>query len=211
MGKEIERKFLVRSDQFKQEAVSATLYRQGYIPTTNGMTVRIRIAGEQGFVTLKNRSVGFTRSEFEYPIPLDDARQMLELMCEKPQIEKHRYVVPASYKDAGNDASLKTSACDNASLKTSACDNASSISIENSVSNQDTSHPSADGNTRPALKWEVDVFHGDNEGLVVAEIEVPDEATQFDLPAWIGEEVTGIKKYNNSYLCRNPYKDWEKE
>lgn len=201
MGKEIERKFLVRSDQFKQEAVSATLYRQGYIPTTNGMTVRIRIAGEQGFVTLKNRSVGFTRSEFEYPIPLDDARQMLELMCEKPQIEKHRYVVPASYKDAGNDASLKTSACDNAS----------SISIENSVSNQDTSHPSADGNTRPALKWEVDVFHGDNEGLVVAEIEVPDEATQFDLPAWIGEEVTGIKKYNNSYLCRNPYKDWEKE
>ncbi len=181
MGKEIERKFLVRSDQFKREAVSSILYRQGYIPTTNGMTVRIRVAGEQGFVTLKNRSVGFTRSEFEYPIPLDDARQMLELMCEKPQIEKHRYVIPASYKDAtGDDAS-----------------------------HQNASHPSADGNTRPALKWEVDVFHGDNEGLVVAEIEVPDEATQFDLPTWIGEEVTSIKKYNNSYLCRNPYKDWE--
>lgn len=202
MGKEIERKFLVLSDQFKQEAVSATLYRQGYIPTTNGMTVRIRIAGEQGYVTLKNRCVGFTRSEFEYPIPLDDAKEMLELLCEKPQIEKHRYVVPASYKDAGGDDASHEGGL--ASCKSTRCEGEDGLASCKSASPNDNA-------VRPALKWEVDVFHGDNEGLVMAEIEVPDEATQFDLPAWIGEEVTGNKKYNNSYLCRNPYKDWEKE
>ena len=211
MGKEIERKFLVLSDQFKQEAVSATLYRQGYIPTTNGMTVRIRIAGKQGYVTLKNRCVGFTRSEFEYPIPLDDAKEMLELLCEKPQIEKHRYVVPASYKDAGGDDAThedKSTQCEGedglASCKSTRCEGEDGLASCKSASPNDNA-------VRPALKWEVDVFHGDNEGLVMAEIEVPDEATQFDLPAWIGEEVTGNKKYNNSYLCRNPYKDWEKE
>ncbi len=202
MGKEIERKFLVRSDQFKQEAVSATLYRQGYIPTTNGMTVRIRIAGEQGYVTLKNRCVGFTRSEFEYPIPLDDAKEMLELLCEKPQIEKHRYVVPASYKGAGGDDASHEDGL--ASCKSTQCEGEDGLASCKSASPNDNA-------VRPTLKWEVDVFHGDNEGLVMAEIEVPDEATQFDLPAWIGEEVTGNKKYNNSYLCRNPYKDWEKE
>ncbi len=165
MGMEIERKFLVRSNSFKKEAAQAlgtdgdagTLYRQGYIPTANGMTVRIRIAGQKGYVTLKDRSVGFSRHEFEYEIPADDAQQMLELMCIKPQIEKHRYVVPSA--------------------------------------------------TKP-LKWEVDVFHGDNEGLVVAEIEVPSEDTEFELPDWIDREVTGDRRYNNSHLIDNPYKNW---
>ena len=58
------------------------------------------------------------------------------------------------------------------------------------------------------LKWEVDVFHGENEGLIVAEIEVPDEQTKFDLPDWIGEEVTGDRRFNNSHLVDNPYKNW---
>ena len=94
MGKEIERKFLVKSDVYKTLA-QGTYYRQGYVPTLNGMTVRLRIAGEKGYITMKDHAVGFTRHEFEYEIPKEDARQMLELMCDKPQIEKYRFVIPA--------------------------------------------------------------------------------------------------------------------
>ena len=80
MAKEIERKFLVTSDAFKALA-TPTHYRQGYVPTLNGMTVRIRIAGTQGYVTFKDHAVNLTRHEFEYPIPEEDALQMLDLMC----------------------------------------------------------------------------------------------------------------------------------
>ncbi|MCF0178909.1 MAG: CYTH domain-containing protein [Bacteroidales bacterium] len=164
MGKEIERKFLVKSDIYKTLA-TGTYYRQGYVPTLNGMTVRLRIAGEKGFITMKDHAIGFTRHEFEYEIPKEDATQMLELMCSKPQIEKHRYVIPAS---------------SNSELASS------------------------------QLFWEVDEFLGDNAGLVVAEIEVPSEDTTFEIPDWVGEEVTGDKRYYNSHLCRNPYKNWSK-
>lgn len=156
MSKEIEHKFTVKNDKYKSFA-TPTLYRQGYIPTTNGMTVRVRIAGEKGFVTFKDKTVGMSRNEFEYEIPVQDAKQMLDTMCDIPQIEKYRYVIPA--KEDG-------------------------------------------------LKWEVDEFLGDNAGLVVAEIEVPTEDTTFSLPEWIDKEVTGEKKYNNSQLCKKPYKEW---
>ncbi len=155
MAKEIEHKFTVKSDKYKSLA-TPTLYRQGYIPTTNGMTVRVRIAGEKGFVTFKDKTVGMSRNEFEYEIPVQEAKQMLDTMCDKPQIEKYRYVIPAEQ----------------------------------------------------GLKWEVDEFLGDNAGLVVAEIEVPAEDTKFSLPEWIDKEVTGDKKYNNSQLCKKPYKEW---
>lgn len=176
MGMEIERKFLVRSDRFKEEAAKAAhtsgdagiYYRQGYIPTISGVTVRVRIAGQQGYITMKDRTVGFSRHEFEYPVPKEEAEQMLELLCSKPQIEKHRYKVPYSTPSA------------------------------NGISD-------ATGST---LYWEVDVFHGDNEGLVVAEIEVPSEDTEIVLPDWVGQEVTGDKRYYNSHLIGNPYKNW---
>ena len=164
MGKEIERKFLVKSDVYKTLA-QGTYYRQGYVPTLNGMTVRLRIAGEKGYITMKDHAVGFTRHEFEYEIPKKDAKQMLELMCDKPQIEKYRFVIPAS------------------------CNSASASS---------------------QLFWEVDEFLGENAGLVVAEIEVPSEDTEFEIPDWVGEEVTGEKRYYNSHLCKNPYKNWSK-
>ncbi|MBO6012137.1 MAG: CYTH domain-containing protein [Bacteroidales bacterium] len=166
MGKEIERKFLVKSDRFKAEAIKVTSYHQGYIPTLNGMTVRIRIAGDAAYITLKDHAIGFTRHEFEYPIPKTDAVQLLELMCAKPQIAKTRYVVPA------------------------------------------TQTLPADQQT-PGLKWEVDVFEGDNEGLTVAEIEVPSEDTPFERPEWLGEEVTGDKRYYNSHLCSHPFRMWK--
>lgn len=175
MGKEIERKFLIKSDAYRQLA-TGTYYRQGYIPTVNGMTVRIRIAGERAFTTFKDHAVGLTRHEFEYEIPVADAQQMLTLMCEQPQIEKHRYVIP----------------------------------IENCT--DATGHPCTatlpDGTAVEGLHWEVDEFHGDNEGLIVAELEVPSEEVHFTLPAWIGQEVTGDHRYYNSQLCKVPYKKW---
>lgn len=165
MGKEIERKFLVRTTDYTKLA-EPTYYKQGYIPTLTGITVRVRIAGTRAYITMKDRAVGFSRHEFEYEVPIADAQQMLDLMCSKPQIEKHRYVI-----DAGPGTL-------------------------------------ADGSPVEGLHWEVDLFHGDNEGLVVAEIEVPSEDTKFNLPTWIGEEVTGDKRYYNSHLCANPYKNW---
>lgn len=166
MGKEIEHKFLVKNDQYRSFA-TPIYYHQGYIPTANGMTVRVRIAGEKGYVTFKDHAIGLTRHEFEYLVPVDEAKQMLELMCAKPQIIKHRFVIPAA--DGHNQ----------------------------------------DGTVVTGLHWEVDEFHGENEGLVVAEIEVPEEDTTFTLPDWIGKEVTGDHRYYNSHLCNNPYKNWK--
>lgn len=175
MGKEIERKFLVKPDVYRQLATS-TYYRQGYIPTVNGMTVRIRIAGERAFTTFKDHAVGLTRHEFEYEIPVADAQQMLTLMCAQPQIEKNRYVIPLeSCSDTTGNPCIATL---------------------------------PDGTAIEGLHWEVDEFHGDNEGLIVAELEVPSEDVHFTLPAWIGEEVTGDHRYYNSQLCKVPYNKW---
>lgn len=165
MGKEIEHKYLVRSDAYKQLA-TPVYYRQGYIPTTNGMTVRLRIAGNQGYLTMKDHARNLERHEWEYPIPAADAQQMLELMSQGPQIEKQRYVIE------GVKAWMP------------------------------------DGSPLPPLHWEVDVFGGDNEGLVVAEIEVPCVEACYEIPDWIGTEVTGDHRYYNSSLTKYPYKDW---
>lgn len=175
MGKEIERKYLIKADTYRQLA-KGTYYRQGYIPTVNGMTVRIRIAGDRAYTTFKDHAVGLTRHEFEYKIPVEDAQQMLTLMCAQPQIEKHRYVIP-----------LESCHDDEGDICTATL---------------------PDGTKVEGLHWEVDEFHGDNEGLVVAELEVPSEDVRFTLPSWIGEEVTGDHRYYNSQLCKIPYKEW---
>lgn len=168
MGKEIEHKFLTKSNAYRQLG-SGTFYRQGYIPTLNGMTVRVRIAGTRAFVTFKDHAVGLTRHEFEYEVPVEEAQQMLDLMCSPEQIQKTRYIVPA-------------------------CDGIA-----------------PDGSIVKNLHWEIDEFGGENEGLVVAEIEVPEEGTTFTLPDWIGPEVTGDHRYYNSQLCKHPYKSWKKD
>lgn len=165
MAQEIEHKYLVLADDFRQLA-SPVYYRQGYIPTVNGMTVRVRIAGRQGYLTFKDHAVGLTRHEFEYPIPVDEAQQLLDLMCDPAQVEKERYVIPISGGQL------------------------------------------PDGTPVTGLHWEVDVFHGANEGLIVAEIEVPTEDTLFPLPAWLGPEVTADHRYYNSSLARHPFSQW---
>lgn len=153
MGVEIERKFLVR-DPSVLEGNEGIPYRQGYLSTDADRTVRIRRAGQHAYVTIKGRSHGATRAEFEYEIPLDDADALLAL-CLPPIIEKVRHRVPHA-----------------------------------------------------GLVWEVDVFGGANDGLVVAEVELPSEDTVVDLPSWVGAEVTGDPRYYNANLITNPYRYW---
>lgn len=92
MGIEIERKFLVKGDAWKADA-AGVLYRQGYLSTDKARTVRVRIAGERAFLTVKGLAAGLARAEFEYDIPLADAAEMLDQLCLKPLIEKRRYMV----------------------------------------------------------------------------------------------------------------------
>ena len=117
-------------------------------------TVRVRVAGESAQLTVKGLSKGATRAEFEYAIPVEDAKQLLE-MCKQPLVEKHRRKIP----------------------------------IDN-------------------LIWEVDEFLGENEGLVLAEVELTSEDQQISLPDWVGEEVTEDNRYFNSSLVQHPFKSW---
>lgn len=156
MGKEIERKYLVKSQDWKNLA-EGVYYKQGYLSTVKERTVRVRTIGEKGYLTIKGVTVGVTRSEFEYQIPAEEANQMLDNLCEKPIIDKYRAKV--EYK---------------------------------------------------GLTWEIDEFHGENEGLVVAEVELITEDQVIELPEWIGEEVSGDPRYFNSNLIKHPFSQWEK-
>ena len=155
MPKEIERKFLVQKDP-AWTSLPGTKYRQGYLNTTKERIVRVRTIGDQGYLTVKGLTVGATRLEFEYEIPLADADTMLDDLCERPLIEKRRYKVEH------ND-----------------------------------------------LTWEIDEFFGENDGLIVAEVELESEEQSFQKPPWIGEEVTGDPRYFNSNLVQHPYTAWE--
>ena len=148
----MERKVWVEGE-CRSEASGKTRIVQGYICSDKGRTVRVRIRGDKGYLTVKGAAsaTGLSRYEFEREVPLEDAEQMLRL-CEPGAIDKERYLVPCG---------------------------------------QHT--------------WEVDVFHGPNEGLIVAEIELSAEDEPFERPAWLGKEVSGDRRYYNSMLMRNPY------
>lgn len=154
MATEIERKFLLRNDSWREGAVG-TLYRQGYLNSAKERTVRIRTVGNGAVLTIKGITVGATRAEYEYPIPLADCNAMLDTLAEKPLIEKKRYRI-----------------------------------------------------SHGGLTWEVDEFFGDNQGLVVAEVELQSEDQPFERPSWLGEEVTGDPRYFNSSLIKHPYTQW---
>ena len=153
---EIERKFLVISEDFKAQAFAKNHIAQGYLNSDPERTVRIRIKGEIGFLTVKgigNKS-GMTRFEWETELSLIEAKPLLAL-CEKGIIDKMRYEIEAG------------------------------------------SHV-----------FEVDEFFGDNEGLVIAEIELKSETETFKKPSWLGKEVTGDERYYNAYLSKKPFKEW---
>lgn len=156
---EIERKFLVKSAAYREGNHSKSTMVQGFLNTDPERTVRIRIQGEIGYITVKGISneTGTTRFEWEDELNLSDARALLKI-CEPGIIEKTRFEV---------------------------------------VIGDHT--------------FEIDEFHGDNEGLVIAEIELQSETESFSKPEWLGQEVTGDKRYYNSNLSKQPYKYWKDE
>lgn len=156
MGKEIERKYLVDRAAWMPRD-DGTHFKQGYLNSQKERVVRVRIEGTKAKLTIKGLTTGVTRSEFEYEIPVDDAGILLDQLCEKPLIDKHRHVEEHN-----------------------------------------------------GLTWEIDVFHGDNEGLVIAEVELESEDVKPQLPSWAGEEVSSDPRYFNSNLLKNPYKNWSK-
>ena len=155
-GLEIERKFLVCGEDYKQQAFHHSRIKQGYISSRRGATVRVRLRDGQGFLTIKGPSdaKGMSRYEFEKEISAEEAAHLFDL-CEPGIIDKTRYLVRA-----GNHT------------------------------------------------FEVDEFYGDNQGLVMAEVELQSETETFEKPSFIGQEVTGDRRYYNSHLREYPYSQW---
>ncbi len=153
---EIERKFLVNSDTYKTLFSKKYQIAQGYLNTHPDRTVRVRIKGDKGFITVKGigNTSGTTRFEWEKEISVTDATELLQL-CEEGIIDKVRYEVFVN-----------------------------------------------------GFMYEVDEFSGENQGLVIAEIELKSENEAFPKPDWVGEEVTGKNKYYNAYLSNKPFKNW---
>lgn len=153
MAIEIERKFLLKNDSWRAGAVGTEIC-QGYAQLPNGI-FRVRIYGAKAFLTVKGKLDGLARAEFEYEIPINDARAMLETVCEKPYISKARFLVQF------------------------------------------------DGKT-----WEIDEFYAENDGLIIAELELESEEESIKMPDWAGKEVTDDLRYYNSNLIQNPYCNW---
>lgn len=156
---EIERKFLVTSSDFKNESFRQNRIVQGYLSSVPERTVRVRIKGEKGFLTIKGKGndSGLSRLEWENEIPLKEAELLLSI-CETGAIDKIRY----------------------------------DVKIGNHI-------------------FEVDVFSAENDGLVIAEIELNSESETFEKPDWLGIEVTNDERYYNAYLSKNPYKNWKND
>ena len=153
MGLEIERRFLVDGEAWRTLG-EACAYRQGYLSVDPARTVRVRIVGNQAWMTLKAKITDTSRHEFEYPIPVEDAKIIMSTMCSQP-IEKNR----------------------------------TRVSFSGHI-------------------WEVDEFFGANQGLVLAEIELPSEDALFEKPVWVGREITADGRYTNAYLADHPYSSW---
>lgn len=153
---EIERKFLVTSGAFKSDALRKNHIAQGYLNSTPERTVRVRIKGGAGYLTIKGKSneTGLSRFEWEKEIPLAEAKALL-LLCEKGIIEKIRYEVQVGKH-----------------------------------------------------LFEVDEFFGENEGLLLAEVELQSESEFFEKPNWLGNEVTQDQRYYNSYISKHPFTSW---
>lgn len=153
---EIERKFLVTSTAFLDEFRAKNRIIQGYLSSVPERTVRVRVKGDKGYLTIKGKSSnsGMSRMEWEKEITLEDAKQLLQL-CEAGVIDKIRYEI-----------------------------------------------------TVGKHLYEVDVFSGENGGLILAEIELESEKEAFEKPSWLGIEVTNDNRYYNAYLSQKPFKNW---
>lgn len=155
MATEIERKYLILNDGWRDQADEGIQITQGYMGGNDKSSIRIRINGDSANLNIKSKTLGMLRSEYEYAIPLEDAREMLTTLCDRPYIDKTRF------------------------------------------------HVSHEGHL-----WEIDVFAGENEGLIVAELELDSADEAYNLPDWIGKEVTEEPRYYNICLVTHPYKNW---
>lgn len=152
---EIERKFLLANEDWREEVQRSSRIRQGYLGKIDKASVRIRVQGETANINVKSATLGMRRMEYEYDIPLTEAEEMLDQLCQQPQVDKTRYIV-----EKGKHI------------------------------------------------WEIDEFYGDNEGLMVAEVELDSEEESFEKPQWIGEEVTADPRYYNVNLIKHPFCKW---
>lgn len=155
MALEIEHKFLVLNDSWKKKVTESFEYKQGYLTSDKKRSIRVRTSTDKAWLNIKSATLGSHRLEYEYEIPLKDGMEILFTLCQKPLIEKIRYLVP----------------------------NQKHI-------------------------WEIDVFSGENEGLIVAEIELSSIGESFAKPNWVGKEVTMDLRYYNNNLCKLPYIKW---
>ena len=155
MASEIERKFLLSSDAWRDEVVDSQRMVQGYVARGERSAVRVRIKGDRAELNIKHALDGIHRLEYEYEVPLDDAREMLDKVALRPLIDKTRHHV-----------------------------------------------------NRGGHLWEIDEFHGENAGLIVAEIELDEADESFERPEWLGEEVSDDLRYYNSNLSKLPYSQW---
>jgi adenylate cyclase len=155
MPLEIERKFLVVSEEWRGQVSRSSRLKQGYLNREGECSIRVRSDGSRGWLNIKGVTVGAQRREFEYEIPVAEAEELLSDFTRGPLVEKTR-----CYIEAGEHV------------------------------------------------WEVDVFEGDNAGLIVAEIELRHVDERFDKPVWLGEEVTHDLRYYNTQLARHPYREW---
>jgi adenylate cyclase len=155
MAIEIEHKFLLANNDWREHITRSVKYRQGYLSSQATSSIRIRISDDHAWLNIKSATIGTHRHEYEYEIPLQDANEIISILCRKPIIEKTRHFVVH------------------------------------------------DGNT-----WEIDEFEGDNRGLIIAEIELPEIGQTFSKPPWLGKEVTHDLRYYNNNLALHPYSEW---
>lgn len=156
MATEIEHKFLLKNNNWQQLVHKSTEYKQGYLVSDNTRSIRVRISNNKAWLNIKSATIGVQRQEYEYEIPLNEGREILKNLCEKPLIEKIRHFVKY---------------------------------------HQHT--------------WEIDVFSGENTGLIVAEIELSSVEESFSIPDWVGNEVTNDLRYYNNNLSKTPYSKWK--
>ena len=155
MATEIERKFLVKNDLWRDQVISESRMKQGYLASQGNASIRVRVDGGRALLNIKSVTLGIRRSEFEYEIPLEDGEEILAVIAQQPFIDKTRYKV----KCGGH-------------------------------------------------VWDLDLFEGENRGLIVAEVELGSEEESFEMPAWAGEEVSDDPRYYNVSLVKNPYTRW---
>lgn len=155
MATEIERKFLLSTDDWRNHVERSTRLIQGYLSRNENAAIRVRVDGDRAELNIKHTTDGINRLEYEYAIPLQDAREMLDACALRPLIDKTRHIVRFGQH-----------------------------------------------------RWEIDEFHGENAGLIMAEIELQHAEEDFDRPGWIGPEVSTDKRYYNSNLSEHPFTHW---